>query len=239
MARAVHAVFFDMGGTLRYRIQDPEMRAQGLSDLKRALAYEGSPETLFALLKERAGEYKAWSQETLTEAPEEELWTRWMWPEGDAERIRKTAVTLEHYWRATQGRRVARPDAKRVVDTLHRRGYAMGIISNTTSREAVPRALVEYGLEQYFSVVVLSSTCGHRKPGKEIFQIAVQKLGVAPDDCAYVGDRPSRDVLGAKSAGFSLSVLIRDEMVEFHEPLGDSLEPDHTIRGLAPLLNIL
>jgi len=239
MTERVDAVFFDMGGTLRYRIKDPEMRRRGLSDLKRALPYDGDPEDLFALLKERAAAYKVWSQDMLREAPEEELWTKWMWPEGDAESTSKQGVQLEHLWRATAGRRIPRDDVVHVIDALSKRGYQLGVISNTTSREAVPQALIEYGLESYFPVVILSSSCGHRKPGPKIFEIATNDLGVEPGRCAYVGDRPSRDVLGSKNAGFAMSVLIHDDLVEVKEPIDEFPEPDHIIESLAELLEIL
>jgi putative hydrolase of the HAD superfamily len=239
MTQHVDAVFFDMGGTLRYRVKDSNLRSEGLSELKRILPYDGDPEDLYALLKERSSAYKHWSQDTLREVPEEELWTKWMWPDGDAVRIAGEALQLERSWRATQGKRVARPDALKVVDALSKRGYRLGIISNTTSREAVPQALVEYGMESYFPVVILSSTSGHRKPGTAVFEIATKRMRVDPSRCAYVGDRPSRDVLGSKKAGFAMSVLIYDDLVEVKEPVDEYPAPDHTIQSLTELLDIL
>lgn len=149
------------------------------------------------------------------------------------------AVRLEHLWRATHGRRVVRPDTQHVVKELHTRGYGLGVISNTTSREAVPRDLVAYGVAEYFPVVILSTTCGHRKPGTRIFETAANQLGVAVDRCAYVGDRPSRDVLGSKRAGFPVSILIHDDYVEVTEPVEDYPAPDYIIGGLSELLDIL
>jgi len=239
MRAGVDAVFFDMGGTLRYRIADPEARQEALSELRRVLPYEGDQETLHGILEERASAYKSWSQETLREAPEEELWSRWMWPDGDADRIARMGIELEHLWRATQGKRVPRPETPHVIETLDRRGYRLGIISNTTSREAVPQALVEYGVDRFFPVVVLSSSSGHRKPGTRIFEIATEALAVDPARSVYVGDRPSRDVLGAKRAGFAMSVLIDDDRVEVKEPFDKLPEPDHTIGSLSELLDIL
>lgn len=239
MNERVDAILFDMGGTLRYRVPDAEMRAEALDKLKRVLPYSGDAEELHALLKSRAREYKMWSTDTLLEAPEEELWSKWMWPEGNQDDISRMGVQLEHLWRATNGRRLARPESLPVVDALQKRGYKLGIISNTTSREAVPMALVEYGLESYFPVVILSSSCGHRKPGTTIFELATKEMGVDPARCAYVGDRPSRDIVGAKAAGFGLSILVDDELVEELNPVGDFPTPDYTIQSLTELLGFL
>ena len=239
MTKLVDAVLFDMGGTLRYRIKDSEMRSEALAELKRVLTYDGDPEDLYSLLKERSTAYKRWSTGTLLEAPEEEIWTKWMWPNVEPERISSKALQLEHLWRATAGKRLAREDSLKVIDALSKRGYQLGVISNTSSREAVPQALVEYKLDSYFPVVVLSSSCGHRKPGTKIFEIATAEMGVNPGRCAYVGDRPSRDVLGSKNAGFALSILINDDLVEVKEPIEDFPAPDHTILSLTELLDIL
>lgn len=239
MNEHVDAVFFDMGGTLRYRVPDAEMRAKALDELKRVLPYSGDPEELHALLKSRASQYKIWCQDSLREAPEEELWSKWMWPDGNADDMSRMGVQLEHLWRATNGRRLARSESVPVVDELDKRGYQLGIISNTTSRDAVPMALVEYGLDSYFPVVILSSSCGHRKPGTMIFELATKEMGVNPARCAYVGDRPSRDVVGAKAAGFALSILIDDQLVEEINPVGDFPTPDYTIQSLTELLDIL
>ncbi len=239
MNKLVDAVLFDMGGTLRYRIKDSEMRSEALSELKRVLPYDGDPEDLYSLLKERSSAYKKWSMDTLLEAPEEEIWTKWMWPDVEPERISSEALQLEHLWRATAGKRLAREDSLKVIDALSKRGYQLGVISNTSSREAVPQALVEYGLDGYFPVVILSSSSGHRKPGTKIFEIATTQMGVDPSRCAYVGDRPSRDVLGAQRAGFAMSVLINDDLVEVKEPGEEYPTPDYTIQSLTELLDIL
>ena len=239
MNEHVDAVLFDMGGTLRYRVPDAEMRAEALEELKRVLPCSGDPEDLYTLLKERSVAYKNWSTGTLLEAPEEEIWTQWMWPSDDSERISSMAVQLEHLWRAAHGKRLARAESLPVVDELSKRGYQLAIISNTSSREAVPQALVEYGLESYFPVVILSSSSGHRKPGTKIFEIATNQMGLDPARCAYVGDRPSRDVLGAKNAGFGMVVLINDDLVEVKEPMDDFPAADHIIQSLTELLDIL
>ncbi len=238
MTRQADAIFFDMGGTLRIRVKDSEMRNQALIELARVLEFASDPEDLAVLLNERAQAYKRWSEETLREAPESEIWTKWMLPDHSPEKVRGMAIQLEHLWRATQGRRVVRPDAKKVVSELERRGYRLGIISNTTSSDAVPRGLVEYSLARYFSAVVLSSTFGHRKPGLRIFHEATQRLGVDPEKCAYVGDRPSRDILGSKQAGFALAILINDDGAEVPEPLEPYPDPDYIIHSLTELLDI-
>ena len=108
--------------------------------------------------------------------------------------------------------------------------------------------LAEEGLTELFSAVVLSAAFGRRKPHPSIFLEAARQAGVHPSECAYVGDRPSRDIIGAMQSGYSKTVLIHTEdyvLDEFDpddfEPEKDTeliLSPDHKISRLVQLLDI-
>jgi putative hydrolase of the HAD superfamily len=85
-------------------------------------------------------------------------------------------------------------------------------------RRAVPLALVSdgyppgqrakltaLGLTCFFHAVVLSDELGraHRKPDPLPFDIALRRLGVDAADAVYIGDRPTKDVVGATTAGLA------------------------------------
>lgn len=238
MIEGIEAIFFDMGSTLRTRIPDEELRRQAMAQLMALLGVKGSPDEFYQQLSERAKAYKHWAVETLIEAPEKEIWTRWMLPDWPPEQIDPLAKQLTHLWRNTQGRRVVRPDARQVVAELARRGYRLGVISNTASPHTVPRGLEEYGLACYFETVILSSTFGRRKPDPAIFLEASRQVGVSPAKSAYVGDQISRDVLGPRRAGFAMSILIENPgspQRDYHDSLP---EPDAVIHELSELLDI-
>jgi putative hydrolase of the HAD superfamily len=73
----------------------------------------------------------------------------------------------------------------------------------------VPDRLDQYRIASYMDCVVTSSETGIRKPAREIFLIAAERLKLAPGECAYVGDRISRDVIGSRNAGLGFVMLIR------------------------------
>ncbi len=54
-----------------------------------------------------------------------------------------------------------------------------------------------------------SAEVGLEKPDPRIFHAATERLGMAPGDCAYVGDIYEIDVVGAERAGMR-PVLIGD-----------------------------
>ncbi|WP_373544318.1 HAD family hydrolase [Chamaesiphon sp.] len=55
------------------------------------------------------------------------------------------------------------------------------------------------GIHDYFDIMLISEVEQVRKPQPEIFQRALDRLGVAATDSVFVGDNPTADILGANS----------------------------------------
>lgn len=90
-----------------------------------------------------------------------------------------------------------------VVPTLIKlkaKGLKLGIISDAPAVKAWLR-LVEMKISDFFDVVVTLDDTGEKKPSKKPFEIALKRLRMKPSDVVYVGDRPERDIKGAKSLG--------------------------------------
>lgn len=90
--------------------------------------------------------------------------------------------------------------ARETLIALRRQGLATGIISNGGT--LVQNAKIDAtGLRSLADAVLVSETENLRKPDRRIFERAAQKLGVAADQCIFVGDNPEADVAGARDAG--------------------------------------
>jgi putative hydrolase of the HAD superfamily len=59
------------------------------------------------------------------------------------------------------------------------------------------------GLSKYFQEVFTSETTGFKKPSREIFDFALQKLNCSNDRVLMIGDNLSTDIAGAKNAGIT------------------------------------
>ncbi len=239
-ASHIDAIFFDMGYTLRTTVKHTELaqRMHGLQKISKLLELTLSPGELNEKLEKGTKAYKKWALKTLIEASEEELWTKWMLPDVPARRVRKHALKLHKYWRDLTGSRPVMPETRQVLEELFRRGYRLGLISNTTSSHEAPQTLKELGLDQYVEVMVLSTVFGKRKPDPSIFLHATRSMLVEPDRCAYVGDRLDRDVAGCRNAGFAKAILIRDRRNPYPQSAKAQTPPDHKIRNLKELLRI-
>jgi putative hydrolase of the HAD superfamily len=50
-------------------------------------------------------------------------------------------------------------------------------------------------------VIIISDEVGARKPGRRIFDLACDALGLSAQECLFVGDSYDADVTGAAAAG--------------------------------------
>ncbi|MBV9774861.1 MAG: HAD-IA family hydrolase [Gemmatimonadetes bacterium] len=101
------------------------------------------------------------------------------------------------------------------LEELRGRGYRLGVISNADGR--VDALLESVGLRSYFDFVIDSAVVGVEKPDPRIFRMALDRMGVEPEEALYVGDIYEIDVVGARGAGMR-AVLV--------DPLGRWTELD-------------
>lgn len=78
------------------------------------------------------------------------------------------------------------------LDAARDRG-PVGLCSNCSVPELVPRTLVRADLRGAFDAVVTSAACGFRKPHPRPFETLATELGVDPAALIHVGDDPDTD----------------------------------------------
>lgn len=90
----------------------------------------------------------------------------------------------------------------KLLDYLTDQGIRLGVLSNTGFMESSHRfQLRKYGIEKYFEFFIATSEYLVRKPDKRIFDVALAKLELEPEDVWYVGNMYEFDVQGAYNAG--------------------------------------
>ena len=199
----VEAVVFDLFGTLVYEFPRAD--------------WDGWLETSAAILESDVDAFKAAWQATGIERQTGHL--------GDVEENLRTVAARAGAWptdaqltevldaRAEMYRKwfVPRPGAEEVLAGLRADGYPLGLISMCApDAPAMWRASTLGGA---VDVEVFSCDVGLRKPDPEIYLLATERLGVAPQACLYVGDGSYRELSGAAAVGMR-SVLIRDPQEE-------------------------
>ena len=176
-------------------------------------------------------EVTAWDDEGLFRLSEFDL---------DKEKVARYAEDMAGLWEVTYYHRELRPGVKEALEELKNKGYRLGVISNTASLYSVFDVLEAYGIRDYFEDVTLSSVTGYRKPHPGIFQIALREMKAKAEECAYVGDTLSRDVIGAKRMHFGAAIQIRSFLSSQKDEGVDSVwQPDHVVEKIADIVPYL
>ncbi|MBN2465122.1 HAD family hydrolase [candidate division WOR-3 bacterium] len=131
-----------------------------------------------------------------------------------------------------RNRYVPFPDVKPCLDPLTS-NYKLGVVTNGPCDLQCAK-MDASGLKSYFGAVVISRQVGILKPDPRIFALALDELGVSPQDSAFVGDTPKSDIVGAHAAGMKAIWLNRD-----NSPQPEGMIPDCTIRSLDELQEAL
>ena len=223
---------------MRILVKNEQHQSNARRKIAEMVGSNEDPDVLCQCINERYKLYRKWAFETWIEAPEAELWTRWLLPDYPAEILTPIATELTFQFRQSMGKRILQQDAKYVVSELDNRGYRLGIISNVISTQEIPDWLEADGLNQYFKSIVLSSVFGRRKPDPEIYWEAARRIGVPPQKCVYIGDNPARDVVGTRNAGFGMIILLMNPDEYTKDPPAGEYKPDVIIHEFKQLLDI-
>ncbi|UCF10354.1 MAG: HAD family hydrolase [Candidatus Bipolaricaulota bacterium] len=240
----IEAVFFDMGGTLETLWYDDALRRRASGLLHSFLVEHDldpgvDPDVFYASITEGLSAYRAWNSSSLVELPALEICSRFILKDFGfaADSLRPLSEEFMLLLETEFYNRRVRPEAENVLVALRSAGLKLGLISNVMSRACVAVNLSRHGLLDHFDVVVASAAYGRRKPDPQIFLHAAREIGSPPDRCAHVGDKVSRDILGARRAGFGLAVLIEHAPVDGEEPTEP--RPDAVIRDLHEIHDVL
>lgn len=138
------------------------------------------------------------------------------------------------YWLAYALAAKPYPDTLPTLDYLKKKGYLLGLVSDTDKLPGMKRYRIEIQPFKYlFNMTLVSGEeTKETKPSAEPFLVAAEKLGLKPEDCIFVGDKPFADVAGAKNAGMK-SVLVH------RRDWNSDVAADYVITSLSELENIL
>lgn len=126
------------------------------------------------------------------------------------------------------------PGVEETVKQLAASGVKLAIVS-TKRNDMILRALDVMNLRDYFDVIVGLDDVKNAKPDPEPVQLALSKLGIAPEHALMVGDN-FHDIISARAAGVksvavAWSIKGLDYLMAF--------EPVYTIHHMSEMLEIV
>lgn len=88
------------------------------------------------------------------------------------------------------------------LEYLKNKGIRTGVISNIAYAQSIVTERINRLLpENNFEFIITSGNYIFRKPNKRIFNLALEKAGLMPDETWYIGDQYECDIKGSLNAG--------------------------------------
>lgn len=210
------AVFFDVDFTLIY--PGPTFQAEGY---RRACAAHG-----IAIDPGRFDAATAASSVILDEV-EEQIYTHDLFVHytasiiehmgGRGEKVKVVAREIYDQWSVNHHFELY-DDVAPVLTQLSKSGLIVGAISN--SHRSLDAFCEHFSLRGLITVAVSSAEHGYMKPHRSIFDAALTKAGVRPDEAMMVGDSIRHDIDGALAIGMRAVLLRRSGEVPADLPPG-------------------
>lgn len=103
-------------------------------------------------------------------------------------------------------------DTAPVLNTLRQQGIKTAVISNTpwgSGADLWRQELGRHQLSKRLNDAIFCRDVGWRKPARQLFDFALARLDVAPQECLFVGDDPRWDLEGASRAGIPAMLIDR------------------------------
>ena len=117
-------------------------------------------------------------------------------PESEIEPLRLRY--LDHYRAIVADDSVLFDGLEEVLNTLEKRNIPWGIVTNKPKWLTTP-LLEQMALDKRAAVVICGDTLDKRKPHPLPLIVAAETIGIACDDCVYIGDDP-RDIAAGRAA---------------------------------------
>ncbi len=113
------------------------------------------------------------------------------------------------------------PETLEVLAKLKQK-YKLAIVSNNTA--SVENVLDKFELRNHFNLVLLSFEAGALKSDPKLFQMALKKLKVKPEEALMVGDSVDSDMKSAEAVGIRGILVDRQNRQEFPEKIRSLVE---------------
>lgn len=227
-------IFFDLYGTL-IDIDTDEYDLRVYSTLSQYLAYHLvsiSPEKLKETYFQEIRFYLSQSKETYPEVDLYKVFSDIMHQYGKRKYPRQVIVYTGMLFRSLTIRRLNVFGGLYDVLATLMENTEVAIISD--AQWIFSQSEMEmFGLSRFMKFSILSSQFGFKKPDVRLFEMAMKRVSVKPEESVYIGDSPGKDLVGAKKAGMKF-ILFRPEGKACND-----FQPDSSFSDYSELIKIL
>lgn len=92
-------------------------------------------------------------------------------------------------------------DTIKIINTLKTQ-VSMAIITNGVTQRQKAK-IIHTNLDSYFDIILISEEVGYSKPDRRIFELALNKLNVQPEETLFIGDDLEKDISGCQNVNIN------------------------------------
>jgi HAD superfamily hydrolase (TIGR01549 family) len=239
----IQALIFDLGGTLYKPESDLcGLTRQFMNDIRATDLTEHTDSHIISALEQPT----EWLRNYMVEnnvppewQPTTEIWIEYdkllLSALGVTENLDNVATAYQIKWDEffTDSQPTLLSGVKSVLETLHNRGFKLGIASNRYTDPT--RLLKEDSIYHLFNAVEYTNVPGYAKPSPYMLLRVADKCGLNPRKCAYVGNIVDNDIVAAQRAGMIPVLLSWCDPEEVEKIKIDTI----VIEDISELLEIL
>lgn len=236
------AIFFDLDETLvENKIPVPDLFARMYFDFEHQLGAENQARFFTAL---RANIGSLWNTMFDSELSPEQLLIQSFKEAigtiesiGSAERRKLAEDMLARYTYLSSNNVVLHDGALETLATLAERGFITGLITNGIEQIQLGK-IHQLGLHEKVDHVNVSAQARAHKPFAPVFEMALAKASVNPDQAWQIGDHATNDVAGAIRVGMG-GVFFNPKKLELDAAFANLDErPNFVIHHLLDVLKL-
>lgn len=217
LSNGIKAIFFDLDGTLRHSVPTggdvftEYAVSLGLhvnsEDRVRAVRWE---HLYWASSADLSNDILAHTYDT------ENFWTEYSRRRlialgtSPAMAVELAGKVSLHMSEAYKPRSVVPDDVRQTLMELKQAGYVMAVLSNRD--KPFQDVLDSHGISEFFSFSLSGGEVDSYKPKPGLFEHALNRARIAPEQAIYVGDNYFADVVGSRRAGLQ-PVLFDPDMI--------------------------
>ena len=202
----IKAVFFDLDGTLRHSVPT------GGEVFSNYVASLGLRVTEEDRVRAARWEYLYWANsadlrdDLLAHSSDtENFWTEYsrrrlvVLGVSPAQAVELSKKVSAHMGEEYKPQSIIPGDVREVLVELKRQGYLMAVLSNR--EKPFQDVLDSHGIADFFAFAIAACEVDSYKPEPGLFEHALKRAGLTPQEAIYVGDNYFADVVGSRRAG--------------------------------------
>lgn len=226
----IKAILFDLDNTL---IDFVKMKTQSLESAAEAMIKAGLKMSKEEILKDMYIIYDKKGIEF------QEIFQEFLKSKGEIN-YKILAEAISAYRKVKYLTLTPYPNTLSTLIKLKVKGLKLGIVSDAPKLQAWIR-LADLKLTDVFDFVITAEDVGEMKPHEVPYRKALEILDLGAEEVLFVGDNPSRDILGAKNVGMKTCFAkygLSEGLVSGHTDTSINVSADYEINDIVELLGI-